>query len=178
MKTLNNPAIPAAIARMLRTPPLEPHAFAATKFHSAEDKAWFGNAFLKFLADDCPQSAFTKRFYNRLSHSFGHIAHYNRAGFYEHFFVDLAGKIDFLQQTLQWPCYGQPEHTFSDVELVLQARLSTATLLPLLIARRNADIARRERDLLARLKAKYEPQPQPYAPTMALRQASLFDLSA
>lgn len=179
MKALNNAAIPAAIARMLRTPPLAPHQFTATKFHSAEDKAWFGNAFLKFLAADCPQSAFTKRFYNRLSNSFGHIAHYNRAGFYGHFFIDLAGKIDFLQQTLQWPCYGQPEHTFSDVELMLQARLSATTLLPILIARRDADIARRERDLLARLKTKYEPQPQPAdAPAMPLRQASLFDLSA
>lgn len=171
--------IPAAVARALKVPLLAADEFTATKFHTADDKAWFGNAFLKFLADDCPQGAFTKRLYNRLSNSFGHIAHYDRGGFYEHFFLDLAGKIDFLRQTLQWPCYGHPEHTFSDVELALQARLSTAKLLPLLTARRDADIARRERELLARLKTKYEPEPQPCAaPTTTFRQASLFDLSA
>lgn len=171
--------IPAAVARALKVPLLAADEFTATKFHSAEDKAWFANAFLKFLAADCPRGAFTERFYDRLSNSFGHIAQFDRHEFYERFFLDLDGKIAFLDQTLQWPCYGQPEHTFSDVELVLQARLSTAKLLPILIARRDADIARRERELLVRLKAKYEPQPQPYAaPTTALRQVSLFDFSA
>ncbi|MEK8121611.1 hypothetical protein WOB59_00375 [Methylocystis sp. IM4] len=178
MKALNNAVIPGAIARMLRTPPLAPHEFTATKFHTAEDEAWFGNTVLKFIADDCPSGAFTERFYNRLSNSYGHIAHFKRAGFYEHFFSDLDGKIEFLEQTLEWPCYGQPDYTFCDVEIAVQCRLLAANLLALFKSRRAADLAQRERRLLARLKAKYETGAPPSAPpTTALRQQNLFDLA-
>jgi hypothetical protein len=170
--------IPMPIVRMLRVPPLEPREFTATKFHSMEDKAWFGNALLKFIAADFPEASFTNRLYNVLSNTFGHIAHYDRSGFYDHFFRDLDGKIAFLDQTLRWPCYGSPEYTFSDVEIIVQSRLALTHLLELTRSCRQADIATRERQLLSRLKAKYEPHPEPSAPpTTTLHQPSLFDLS-
>jgi hypothetical protein len=49
--------IPAAIARALSSPPLEARDFTPTKFSTAEEKAWFGNMLLKFLARGCPLSA-------------------------------------------------------------------------------------------------------------------------
>ncbi|VTZ23148.1 conserved hypothetical protein [Methylocella tundrae] len=115
--------IPAAIVRSLTSPRLEAGAFTPTKWNSAEDKAMFGNSLLKFLANDFPRNAFTKRLYQRLSNTFGHIANYDLTGFFSTFFEDTAGKIDFLQQTLQWPCWGDPEYTYCDVERVVQTRL-------------------------------------------------------
>jgi hypothetical protein len=167
-------------------PQLTPADFTPTKFHSADDKAWFANALLKFLADDCPRSGFTDRLYVRLSNSFGHIAHYDRSGFFEHFFLTLQTKVEFLEQTLQWLCYGSAEFTFCDVEILVQSRITTANLLAIIKAQRDSDTARRERELLERLKAKYEPMPRPdarpdqappTAPAAVLRQGSLFDFS-
>ena len=54
--------------------------FVATKFSSTAEKAEFGNALLKFLDADCAPGLFTNRLYQRLSMTFGHIAHYNSAG--------------------------------------------------------------------------------------------------
>ncbi|ATQ70774.1 hypothetical protein CQW49_22595 (plasmid) [Methylosinus trichosporium OB3b] len=144
---------------------------------------------MKFLADDCPRSGFTDRLYVRLSNSFGNIAHHDRRGFFEHYFLAFETKAEFIEQTLKWPCYGSAEFTFCDVEIVVQSRITTASLLAIVKAQRDSDIARREREQLARLKAKYEPIPRPDAlsglaspatapepPTM-LRQGSLFDFS-
>ncbi|CAN2536503.1 hypothetical+protein [Methylocapsa aurea] len=79
------------------------------------------------------------------------------------------------------------EFTFRDVELVVQSRITTANLLVIVKAQRYSDIARRERELFERLKAKYEPIPRsdalsgPTSPAAApppiLRQGSLFDFS-
>jgi hypothetical protein len=170
-------------------PQLTAADFTSTKFHTVDDKAWFANALLKFLADDCPRSGFTDRLYVRLSNSYGHIAHYDRQSFFEHFFLALETKVEFLEQTLQWPCYGSAEFTFCDVEILVQSRITTANLLAIVKAQRDSDITRRERELFERLKAKYEPMPRPDAlsalaspatapePPTVLRQGSLFDFS-
>jgi hypothetical protein len=178
--------LPSAIIRSLRKPQLTAADFTPTKFHSSDDKAWFANALLKFLADDCPRSGFTDRLYVRLSNSFGHIAHYDRSGFFEHFFPDPERRIAFLEETLQWRCYGAADYTFCDVEILVQSRVSAAKLLSVERARRDSEVTRRERELLERLKAKYEPisrpdsPPEPAPPTApaaVLRQGSLFDFS-
>jgi hypothetical protein len=50
--------------------------FVPTQFSTAGDKANFGNTLLHFLDADCSRELFTKRLYNHLSMTFGHIAHY------------------------------------------------------------------------------------------------------
>jgi hypothetical protein len=50
-------------------------------------------------------------------------------------------------------------------------------LLAIQKVRRDAEINRREREILSRLKAKYEPQSRP-EPTTTLPQENLFDLFA
>jgi hypothetical protein len=56
--------------------PFLPSDFTATKFSTAADKAEFGNTLLVFIESEWAPALFTKRFYNRLSMCFGHIAHY------------------------------------------------------------------------------------------------------
>ncbi len=56
--------------------PLLPSDFVPTKFSTAADKAYFGNVFLNFIESEWRETLFTKAFYNRLSSTFGHIAHY------------------------------------------------------------------------------------------------------
>jgi hypothetical protein len=56
--------------------PFLPSDFVPTNFSTAADKADFGNAFLYFIESEWKETLFTKTFYNRLSNTFGHIAHY------------------------------------------------------------------------------------------------------
>jgi len=56
--------------------PFLPSEFVPTKFSTAADKAEFGNAFLHFIESEWKETLFTKTFYNRLSNTFGYIAHY------------------------------------------------------------------------------------------------------
>jgi hypothetical protein len=67
--------------------PFLPSDFTATEFSSAADKAEFGNAFLHFIDSNWKQALFTEKFYNRLSKTFGHIAHYDRPTFYATWFT-------------------------------------------------------------------------------------------
>lgn len=103
--------------------PFLPSDFTATKFSTAADKAEFGNTLLRFIESEWEPALFTKSFYNRLSMCFGHIAHYNRAQFYEEWFSSLAAQVRFLKHTLRFPCYGDPEYTFSDVERAIQREI-------------------------------------------------------
>jgi hypothetical protein len=149
----------SAIARRLTQPPFEAGAFTATAFSSAADKAVFANALVRFLAKDCPESGFTKKLYHRLSLCFGHIAHYNKDGFYGNFFTDTGGKLEFVHQTLEWPAYGSPDYTYCDVERAVAARVRSSGLLLELQSRRMDEVETAERAALTRLKAKYEAVP-------------------
>jgi hypothetical protein len=178
--------IPAAIARALRSPPLEARDFTPTKFSTAEEKAWFGNTLLKFLAGDCPLTGLTERLYRRLSMTFGYIAHCDRLGFYQTFFEDDSGKIDFLHQTLRWPCFGDPHYTYRDLERAVIRRLKDSGLLHFYEARLHAANEQAERTEFQRLKAKYDPAADkapmpPHAPScdpLTLRQGDLFGLTS
>jgi len=49
--------------------------FVATQWSSQDDKAEFANALLHFISSDFKQMLFTEKLYQRLSNTFGHIAH-------------------------------------------------------------------------------------------------------
>ena len=66
--------LPSTIVRALTTPAFEPDHFTATQWSTAEDKAKFANALMKFIAQEFPRPAFSKALYQRLSNTFGHIA--------------------------------------------------------------------------------------------------------
>ena len=166
----------AALTRVLTTPAFVAADFVPTHWDNAEQKAKFANALLTFVAQDFPRSKFHESFYRRLSNTFGHIAHYNSAGFYERFFLTPEDKLEFLEQCVTWACHGDPTYTYSDVERAVAARLRSANIVTLMraqvaAARRQVDLA-----LLAELKARYEPIPHAPTPGVPDDSLPLFDL--
>jgi hypothetical protein len=155
--------LPRAISTALQIPKLNAADFKATKFDTAEVKAKFGNHLLRFIAEEYPPHLWTKVFYNRLSMTFSNIAHYNQLGFWETWFETTADQIEFLQNIAKYPCWGDPEFTYSDVEKVIRARVRNSDV----IAWKERILAeeRKKRDLaeLARLKSVYEEKSFPDA---------------
>ena len=94
--------------------------FTPTEWDTTEQKAKFANQFTKFVSNGFQLKHFPKWFYERLSNTFGHIAHYNLAGFYSTFFETTEGKIRFVSMCLTGGGYGSPEHTYCDVEKALK----------------------------------------------------------
>lgn len=134
---------------------LTANCFTATKWEGADKKAAFARQFTKLVEKDFAKSRFPKWFYTRLSMTFGHIAHYNREGFFEEFFTTTEGKVRFLRKTLAHPCYGDPAWTYSDVERVLQEWLLEHDVLSKYESRLAKEQEAEERAVLARLQAKY-----------------------
>ena len=130
--------------------------FIPTRFDSAEQKAEFANQFVSFVKSDFSRGKFPKWFYNRLSMTFGHIAHYNQSGFYSTFFEDTAGKKRFIEQSLGHPCYGDPEFTYCDAEQVLIKWLKENKILEKVRQNHQEATEKYERGILASLKMKYE----------------------
>ena len=97
--------------------------FSPTRWETAEQKARFAQQFIKFVEADFSWKKFAEAFYLRLALTFGHIAHFNRHGFFEAFFGTTEGKVRFLRLTLNWSCPGEPAFTYSDVERALQSWL-------------------------------------------------------
>ena len=153
----------AALTRALIKPAFVAADFVPTKWDTTEQKAKFANALLTFVAQDFPRSKFHESFYRRLSNTFGHIACYNRDGFYERFFLTAEDKLAFLEQCLTWPCYGDPAYTYSDVERAVGARLRKSQVVAILSSQIPVERRRRELALLCELKARYEPIVEPPA---------------
>lgn len=97
--------------------------FTPTKWSTAVDKAKFANHLIRFIEADYPEKMFLQWFYNRLSQTFGHIAHYDRWGFWEEFFKYNKDKRRFMDITLTHQPMGLPEFTFCDVERAVQKYL-------------------------------------------------------
>ena len=129
--------------------------FTPTQWDTAEVKAKFANHFVRFVESDFERRLFTKAFYERLSNTFGHIAHYNLDGFWNEFFTSLRGKCDFLEQTCKWPCWGSPEFTYSDVEQVIRSWVKGQHLHETYVQRHNEFVEQAERRLYEQLKEKF-----------------------
>lgn len=139
---------------MRKNKPFTANQFTPTEFSTAQQKSEFGNWLIDFIGTGFKRTKFHKKMYNRLSMCFGHIAHYDQGGFFEVWFCDSASRLKFIQNLLRYPCYGDPEHTFSDVEkkIINEAKRFVE---PLLDARLE-EIEASDRSELQRLKEKYE----------------------
>jgi hypothetical protein len=135
--------------------PFLPSEFVPSKFSTAQDKADFGNAFLHFIESEWARTTFSKSFYHRLSMCFSHIAHYDAAGFYETWFTSDADRLRFLRHTLAWPCWGDPEYTFCDVERAIQHEIRKRNYLARYELRAAEAVRSSEMETLKRLEAKY-----------------------
>jgi hypothetical protein len=172
--------------------PFLPSDFAPSQFSTAADKANFGNALLHFMESEWKQELFTKSLYNRLSMCFGHIAHYNREGFYETWFTSDQARLRFLQHSLKYPCWGSPEYTFCDVERAVQREIRQRNYLARYELKAAEAVRSAELAILERLETKYRREvfevpveqtevaspathePRPAASTEVPVQASLF----
>ena len=135
--------------------PFLPSEFVPTQFSSAADKASFGNILLHFLDSNCPRELFTKKFYNRLSMTFGHIAHCDIEGFYSTWFTRDRHRLGFATKLLRWPCHGDPKFTFSDVECAVQRVMLERNYLVRFELRAAEALRVAEMMDLERLEAKY-----------------------
>ncbi len=135
--------------------PFEACQFVATERSSAADKAEFGNTCLRFIESEWKRTLFTKNFYGRLSNCFGHIAHNNVFQFYETWFICDKDRLEFLKQTVSWPCYGDPKFTFSDVERAIQKEVHRRNYVAIYELRAARELRSAEIAALERLEAKY-----------------------
>lgn len=106
---------------MPKKQPFTAEQFTPTQWDTAADKAKFANHFVRFVASGYKETLFYDWFYKRLSNTFGHIAHYDRIGFYNHFFRDKTAQLYFMTATRQGGGYGDPAYTYSDVEKAIKA---------------------------------------------------------
>jgi hypothetical protein len=167
--------LPAATVRALTIPAFTAAEFTPTQWATADDKAKFGNALMKFVANEFPRQSFTRSLYHRLSNTFGHIAHTNLDGFYGAFFERDFDKVVFLEQTLSWPHFGEPTFTFSDVERAVKRRLRAAKVIDIFHMLEADATRRRELATLARLQEKYGARPPPPDPEPIGSQADKAD---
>lgn len=135
--------------------PLFASEFTPTEWSTAAEKAVFGNTLLHFIDSGCPRELFTKKFYTRLSMTFGNIAHYNLEGFYDTWFTRDRHRLGFVQKLLSWPCHGDPKFTFSDVERAVQTFILRRNHLGVFQAKADAETRAIELAQLEKLEAKY-----------------------
>ncbi|MBM4319949.1 MAG: hypothetical protein FJ125_08295 [Deltaproteobacteria bacterium] len=113
----------AADYRPRRTgPPIT--GYTATQWATAEDKERWFLSFWKFLLAGAKPERFSDAHYKRLTCMFGHIAHYDKAGFSAEWFSTPRRRVNWVLLALTHPLYGSPEWTWVDVELKLQASLA------------------------------------------------------
>jgi hypothetical protein len=79
----------------------------------------------------------------------------DRPTFYETWFTSDQDRLRFLEKTLKWPCWGDPEYTFSDVERAIQQEVRKRNYLARYQLRVVEAERAREMETLRRLEAKY-----------------------
>ena len=129
--------------------------FTPTKWNTAEDKADFANKLLNFMLTGFLAGRFTEKLYNRLSICFGHISHFDRGGFAETWFDKPESIAAFVNQLVQWPCFGDPAFTFSDVEQAIQREIARLNLVQQVNEAAAAANRQNELALLESLEKKY-----------------------
>ncbi len=154
--------MPASIVRALTNPAFTAAEFSPTQWDSAEDKAKFANALMKFIAGDFPRQSFTKSLYRRLSNTFGHIAHCDLEGFYGVFFNVTPTKLSSSTRPCAGPTSATPPSRIPTSSGV-KRRLSAANVIEGFRMREADAVRRRELATLARLEEKYGARTPPPA---------------
>jgi hypothetical protein len=77
------------------------------------------------------------------------------ATFYETWFTSDTDRLEFLRHSLQWPCWGDPEFTFCDVERAIQQEIRKRNYLARYELRTAEAVRSAEMETFKRLEAKY-----------------------
>lgn len=103
--------------------------FTPTKWHTVADKEKFARHYIKFVQARSPFEMFHKWFYERLTHSFMHIAHYNRFGFYETWCDTAEKRFAFVRHHATFESMGDAMWTWCDVERTLKGWILESGIL-------------------------------------------------
>ncbi len=103
--------------------------FTPTKWHTAADKEKFARHYIKFIQARCPAEMFHKWFYERMTHLFMHIAHYNRFGFYETWCDTAEKRFALVRHHATFESMGDAMWTWSDVERTLKGWIIESGIL-------------------------------------------------
>jgi len=133
--------------------------FTPTRYDTAAKKALALNQLTRFLANGCPESGFTEQAYRLLYlHTFGHIAHYSRSGFYSEWFSTPQRRAQWVEYVNRGGAFGLhrvDDDTWGDVERALLNWLSGTGVGNALVRAANEAIEATERAMLVQLQAKY-----------------------
>jgi hypothetical protein len=129
--------------------------FTPTKWSNAEDKAKFANWLAQFLTDGCPLGRWSVSKYRILCQMFGFIAHYDAGGFWENRFATPAARYSTVYQMLHQSSFGDPAHTWSDVERVIRVFILEERLEERYRGEHEKSVEEAEEAQLKALKAKY-----------------------
>jgi len=128
------------------------YRFQDVQFMSAAEKKTTLRAWVRFLKNGLRSQDFTKGLYHHLIQHCSFIAHYNRAGFYAHYFESGDSTVHFLSQfdprgpclSVEYGYRGWLSGDYSDLNLAMVSE--AATFIPALLdaarrTQRTADIA-------------------------------------
>lgn len=122
------------------------------------DKAGFLKDMVTFLCYNCDRDIFAVRIYKGLHLHLGHIAHYDRGGFYAEWFADLPSRIRFLFHHSAGTT--GPSGSWHDVDVALKGWIlgpEGQAVLRYYQEQLRAATEAAERAELDRLREKYEP---------------------
>lgn len=95
--------------------------FVATEWDRPEEKMKCYKWLKKFMLAGCPKTVWRKGAYHWLyRHLFGHIAHYDMYGFWGTWFERERDCHKWADSVANRACYGDPEYTWSDVEVAIR----------------------------------------------------------
>lgn len=131
--------------------------FTATNFATAEEKAKWANQFTKFILGGLQRSSFKKEIYKQLQNMFGHCAEYDLNGFYFTWFEDTYKCLHWVETiATSWLVgIGQPQFTWSDVEIRLVQWLRDNNIHDQIAGYLQAETEHKERATLKVLQSRY-----------------------
>jgi hypothetical protein len=131
--------------------------FTATKFATAEEKAKWASKFTRFILGGFQRSSFKKETYQQLQHMFGHCAEYDLNGFYLTWFEDTYKCLHWVETVAtSWLVgMGQPQFTWSDVEVKLIQWLRDNNIHDQIAGYLHAETEAKERATLKVLQDRY-----------------------
>jgi len=88
----------------------------ATQHSSVAEKEKFINDLADFVKSGFTPRLFTKELYNRLSMCFGHMAHYNKSGFFAEWFEMPHEQLAWIKRNQAYKPCGDSKYTYSDAE--------------------------------------------------------------
>jgi hypothetical protein len=101
------------------------NGFTPTEFYNECQKAKFLRDLCKWIENGMPEKRFLTRkdLYHHLHLHMGHIAHYDKFGFYDVWFSSSTKRIEFIEyhaDDRSMGTWGSPAFTFSDVAKVFR----------------------------------------------------------